>query len=137
MTVLPEAARLRDEALNLMDGRGAILDAAREISSAMRAAGVSAPVVGGIAVVLHGHWRATRDIDLLAGAPLEAVAAVLEARGFRRDPARREFVRDGLPVPLVTTQEAGADVGETVEIDGVVTVALADLIAMKLRSGTA
>ena len=34
---------LRDEALKLLEGRGAILDAAREISKAMRDAGVEVP----------------------------------------------------------------------------------------------
>src|SRR5436305_12798104 len=102
MTRLLDDNRLRDEALSLMDGRGAILDTAREISSLLRDAGVSAPVIGGIAVVLHGHWRSTRDIDLLAGSPLESVAAVLEAHGFRHDPNRREFGPDGIPVHPVT-----------------------------------
>src|SRR5262245_7275880 len=137
MTRLLDETSHRDEALHLMDGRGAILDAAREISSWIRDAGVSAAVIGGLAVVLHGHWRATQDIDLLAVSPLESVAEVLQAHGFRHDPDRREFVREGIPVYLVTTEQAGAPVRDTVEIEGVVTVALPDLIEMKLRSGTA
>ena len=134
---LPESTRHRNEALSLMDGRGAILDAAREVSAWLRDAGVSAPVIGGIAVVLHGHWRSTRDIDLLAGSPLDAIADVLQAHGFRLDPERREFVRDGIPVHLVAPQQAGTTVGDTVEIEGVVTVPLPVLIEMKLRSGSA
>jgi hypothetical protein len=137
MTRLLNPARLRDEALSLMDGRGAILDTAREISSVLRGSGVSAAVIGGVAVVLHGHWRSTRDIDLLAVSPLDSVAAVLQAHGFQLDPDRREFVREGIPVHLVTPDQAGNAVPRTVEIEGVVTVALPDLIEMKLRSGTA
>jgi hypothetical protein len=118
-----------------MEGRGAILDTARAVSAMLREAGVLAPVIGGVAVVLHGHWRATRDIDLLAALPRE-VASVLEAHGFRLDPARREFVRDDIPVHLVLPEQAGAEVTRTIEIEGIATVPLADLIAMKLRSGT-
>ena len=137
MTRLLDENRLRNEALSLMEGRGSILDTAREVTALLRASGVSAAVIGGIAVVLHGHWRSTRDIDLLAGSPLEAIAGVLEAHGFRHDPARREFVRDGIPVHLVSPEQAGALVGDMVEIEGIVTVSLPDLIAMKLRSGSA
>jgi hypothetical protein len=92
-----------------------------------------------VAVVLHGHWRSTKDVDLLAVSPLESVAEVLRAHGFRHDPARREFVRyrEGIPVHLVAPEQAGTPARGTVEIEGVVTVALPDLIEMKLRSGTA
>jgi hypothetical protein len=137
MTGLGVDTRLRDEALSLMDGRGAILDTAREISSWLRDSGASAAVIGGVAVVLHGHWRSTRDIDLLAVSSLDSVAAVLQAHGFRLDAARREFVREGIPVHLVTPEQAGTPVRGTVEIEGIITVSLPDLIEMKLRSGTA
>jgi hypothetical protein len=137
MTRSPVVTRLRDEALNLMDGKGTILDSARAISAWLRAAGVAAPVIGGVAVVLHGHWRSTRDIDILAVSPLDDVAAVLLAHGCTHDPVRREFVREGIPVHLVAPEQAGTSVPNTVEIEGVVSVALPDLIEMKLRSGTA
>jgi hypothetical protein len=125
----------REGALDLMDGRGAILETARAISAMLREAGLLAPVIGGVAVVLHGHWRATRTIDLLAAAPRE-VASVLEAHEFHLDPARREFVRDDIHAHLVLPEQAGTAVTRTVEIEGIVTVPLADLVAMKLKSGT-
>lgn len=137
MTRSPVVGSLRDEALNLMDGKGAILDTAREVSAWLREAGVAAPVVGGVAVVLHGHWRSTRDIDILAVSPLDCVAAVLLAHGYTHDPVRQEFVREGIPVHLVTAEQAGTSAPNTVEIEGVYSVALPDLIEMKLRSGTA
>jgi hypothetical protein len=130
------ALRLRDEALSLMEGRGAILETARAISSLLRDAGLSAPVIGGVAVVLHGHWRSTRDIDLLAGSPLEAISTLLQTHGFNLDPARRELLREGIPVHLVSQEQAGVTVRGTVEIDGILTVSLPDLIEMKLRSGS-
>jgi hypothetical protein len=125
----------RAAALALMDGSGPILDAARELSQALRQAGIVAPVIGGISVVLHGHWRATRDIDLLVAPPLERVAPVLQELGYALDHEQREFHRDGLIIHLVRTEQAGPLSGEVIEIEGVVTVPLADLIAMKLRSG--
>jgi hypothetical protein len=128
---------LRDEALSLMEGRRAILDTAREVSAMFREAGVSAAVIDGIAVVLHGHWRSTRDIDVLAGSPLEVIAEVLLAHGFLYDRVRREFVREGIPVHLVAPEQTATSLRETIEIDGVLTVTLADLIEMKLRSGVA
>lgn len=121
----------------MLDGRGAILDTARELTGAFRSQGTSAAVIGGVAVVLHGHVRATRAIDLLAGSPLGSIAQVLQSLGFVHDPTRREFVRDDIPVHLVLPEQAGMTSSQTVEIQGIDTVPLADLIAMKLRSGTA
>ncbi len=128
---------LRDEVLRLMDGRGAILDAARDVSTLIRESETTAAVIGGIAVVLHGHWRATKDIDVFVASPPDPFVNLLQARGFVHDPIRREFVRDGIPVHLVFPDQAGTVLGRTVEIEGVLTVALPELIEMKLRSGTA
>jgi hypothetical protein len=124
----------RDEALNLMEGRGTILDVAREISAMLREAGLFAPVIGGIAVVLHGHWRATKDIDLLVASPKE-VAIVLQSLGFHLDSTRREFLRDDIPIHFVLPEQVETDVKRSVEIEGITTIALSDLIGMKLRSG--
>ncbi len=79
---------LRDEALKLLDGRGAILDAAREISAALREAGVEGAIVGGIAVVLHGHVRTTIDVDIDSAEPAERLVRILVLSGSRStDPA--------------------------------------------------
>jgi len=128
--------RLREQALLLVDGRGELLDAAREISRAMIAAGLEVAVIGGIAVVLHGHARATKDIDVFVRGPLEPVAQSLAEIGFLHDPARREFVRADMPVRLVDARRLGVHPGPAVEIEGVTTVSFVDLMAMKLRSGT-
>ena len=127
---------LRDEALALMDGRGAILEMARELSGLIRESNVLAAVIGGIAVVLHGHWRSTKDIDLLVGSNPTEVSELLQSHGFKHDPDRREFVREGIPVHLVLPEQAGTTVRKTIEIDGVLTIELKELIDMKLRSGT-
>lgn len=137
-TSTPEAAiarNLRDEALRLMEGRGTILETAREVSRLMREAAIPGAVIGGIAVVLHGHVRTTTDIDIFSSGPAEPLSGLLISQGFTFDAGRREFVREGVPVHLVLLEQLGVPPREIVEIDGVTTVSLADLIAMKLRSG--
>jgi len=128
---------LRDEALLMLEKRGAILETAREVSRLMREAGIEGAVIGGVAVVLHGYVRTTLDVDVLVDPPLERVAGLLEANGFEYDAARRELVKNGVPVHLVRPEDAGiARRGEPETIEGVTVVGLADLIDMKLRSGT-
>jgi len=102
----------------------------------MRQAGITGVVIGGVAVVLHGHVRTTKDIDLFLDQPLEAMAKLLVAAGFQFDEKRREFLREDVPVHLVTREQIAKPPHQTVEIEGITTVTLADLIEMKLRSGT-
>lgn len=128
---------LRDEALKLLDGRGAILDAAREISAALRGAGVEGAIVGGVAVVLHGHVRTTVDVDVYSPEPAARLTGVFESLGFSLDPERREFARDGIVVHVVRPEQVGTPPRRLVEVEGVTIVSLSDLIAMKLRSGLA
>jgi hypothetical protein len=72
---------------------------------------------------------------LVEGDPAD-FGARLTACGFSFDSARREFIRDGIPVPLVRPEQVPDRPREYAEIDGIRTVSLADLIAMKLRSGS-
>ena len=73
------------------------------IFAALEASGARYLVVGGVAVVLHGHPRFTADLDLVVALDAENVQRVLEALGeldYRprapvaakelADPARRE-----------------------------------------------
>jgi hypothetical protein len=56
------------------------------IFAALEASGARYLVVGGVAVVLHGHLRFTADLDLtlaLDPANVEAVLSALEALGYR------------------------------------------------------
>jgi hypothetical protein len=127
---------LRDEALSLLDRRGAILELARELSLLMRREKIPGVVIGGIAVVLHGHVRSTKDIDIFVDQPLEAIAPVLCGHGFEYHEARRVFVRDGVPVHLVKPEHVPRAPKTSIEIEGITTVSLADLIEMKLESGS-
>jgi hypothetical protein len=126
---------LRDEALSLLDLRGSILELAREISRLMRREGIPGVVIGGIAVVLHGHLRVTKDVDVFLDQPLQPIADLLIAEGFAYNQKRREFTRDAIPLHLVTLEQVAKPPRETVEIEGITTVGLADLIEMKLSSG--
>ena len=84
------SAKLRSEALGLLDKRSALLDMARELSRLMREAGVPGAVIGGIAVVLHGHLRTTKDIDVFVEGSLETLAGLLIAHGFSLDQKKQE-----------------------------------------------
>ena len=119
-----------------MDKRSSILDVARELSRLMRENGIRGVVVGGVAVVLHGHVRTTKDVDVFVEEPLDPLADLLIANGFVFDAGRKEFVREGVPVHLVTIEQLKQLPRKTVEIEGITTVSLEDLIEIKLRSGS-
>lgn len=131
-----DTVNLRDEALLLLDKRGKVLDIAREVSRLMRTAGIPGVVIGGIAVVLHGHVRTTKDVDIFLSPPLEPLANLLTSHGFRFDRKNKAFIKQGIPVHLVLPEKVGAPLATPIEIDGVLTASLIDLIEMKLRTGS-
>lgn len=95
---------------------------------------VDAPVLGGIAVYLHGGGRSTIDLDLYT-TNRKATAIQLEAAGAKWDTANREHVLDGVRIHTVTPDDAGVTIGRTSVIDGVRVVTLKDLVAIKLLCG--
>lgn len=127
---------LRNEALLLLDKKGAVLDMAREVTNLLRAAGIAGAVIGGVAVVLHGHLRTTKDVDILVSPPLESLVELLTSNGFVFDRDAKEFVKHGVPVHLVLPDQIGAPPKEQIDLEGITTISLADLINMKLRSGS-
>lgn len=125
----------RERGLAILTGESDILNIAREVSEAIRQAGCEAAVIGGVSVVLHGHIRTTVDVDVYTtDAP--ALATVLKDHGFVFDPVEKEFVKRGIPVHVVTQELTGGPPPRVEDIDGIRTVSLADLLNMKLRSGT-
>ena len=106
-----------------------ILAVARKLRSV-----VDAPVIGGIAVYLHGGGRSTIDLDLYT-ADRSATAAQLEAAGAVWDRGGREHVLDGVRIHTVTPDDARVKVQKTSIIDGVRVVTLKDLVAIKLLCG--
>jgi hypothetical protein len=106
-----------------------ILDVARSLRDR-----VDAPVLGGIAVYLHGYLRTTVDLDLYTADRRQTSEELLTA-GARWDAAKREHVLDGVRIHTVTPDDAGHTVERTSIIDGVRVVSLKDLIAIKLICG--
>jgi hypothetical protein len=132
---MASAARItRDEALLTLTGSGPILDVAREVSQIMREHGIDGAVIGGVAVVLHGHVRTTLDVDVYVPAT-EPMADALAEHGYTVNRKSKEFLKSGVPVHLITSAHLQSPPRRTVQIDGVQTVALADLVNIKLRSG--
>jgi len=95
---------------------------------------VDAPVIGGIAVNLHGVVRTTEDLDLYT-MDRRKTAADLEAAGARCDKTDRQHVLNGVPIHTVTPEDARHVVERTSIIEGIRVVSLKDLIAIKLLCG--
>jgi hypothetical protein len=95
---------------------------------------VDAPVLGGVAVYLHGVRRSTIDLDLYTD-DRRHTADQLEASGARWDTENREHLLNGVRIHTVTPYDAKHIVERTSVIDGVRVVSLKDLIAIKLICG--
>lgn len=119
----------------MLEGRGSILRVAREISDILREHHVDGAIVGGVAVVLHGHVRTTLDVDVYTPPPAQPFADALRENGFSFSSKRREFEREGVPVHLVTETQIPTPPKRTTTIDGILVPSLEDLINIKLRSG--
>jgi hypothetical protein len=121
--------RLWDKGIGLPGDNTKILDVARHLT-----ASIDAPVLGGIAVILHGYPRTTIDLDLYT--PDRVVTdAQLRAAGARWDAPRREHLLNDVRIHTVTPEDAGHVVEKSSVIRGVRVVSLKDLIAIKLRTG--
>lgn len=95
---------------------------------------IDAPVLGGIAVILHGYPRTTTDLDFYT--PDRRITdEQLRAAGARWDASRREHLLDDVRIHTVTPDDAGHVVEKTSVIQGVRVVSLKDLVAIKLRCG--
>ena len=124
-----ERRRLARKGLGMPGDNDRILSVARSLKDR-----VKAPVVGGIAVYLHGYPRATTDLDLYTE-DRGATASELESAGAKWDSQRREHVLNAVPIHTVTPQEANHVVEKTSIIEGVRVVSLRDLISIKLICG--
>jgi hypothetical protein len=95
---------------------------------------VESPVLGGIAVFLHGYARTTTDLDFYT-TDRKLTDIQLRAGGAVWDATRREHVLDDVRIHTVTPEDAEHVVEKTSVIRGVRVVSLKDLIAIKLRCG--
>lgn len=93
-----------------------------------------APVVGGIAVALHGWGRYTRDIDIYS-ADFDATHEKLESAGIMRNAKRREHLIEGVAIHMVADDSLGGPPGRISTIRGIKVIGLADLIRGKLTVG--
>lgn len=106
-----------------------IIALARRVTEA-----TGAPVVGGVAVLLHGGGRHTRDIDIYTE-DFWATHEKLESAGILWDAKGREHVISGVPVHMVKSDSLGGEPSKVSVIDGVRVISLADLIRAKLTVG--
>lgn len=118
----PESHRASPELLSM-------IELARKVTKA-----TDAPVVGGIAVALHGWRRFTGDIDIYS-ADFWATHQRLEDAGIKWDSEHREHVIDGVAVHMVGDDSLGGPPKRVSTIEGVKVVGLADLIRGKLTVG--
>jgi hypothetical protein len=110
-------------------------DLARTIEMSRRVTQVTGcPVVGGIAVALHGFARHTGDIDIYSD-DFWATHEKLEAEGIMWDSTRREHLLDGVAVHMVGADSLGGEPKRLSTIQGVKVIGLADLIRGKLTVG--
>ena len=110
-----------------------VLDDARRVSKALTELGVPHALVGGLAVGLHGHPRATKDVDFLIG--LEAFSSTTPWLTFREELV--ETVHWGSTGFIVARAEDPALMAEVAQGEpGVVpVVGIEVLMLMKLRAG--
>ncbi len=92
------------------------------------------PIIGGVAVMLHGGGRTTCDIDILVDDPW-ATHLRLEQAGMLWDASAREHRVDGVPIHMIDVPTFGGPVGRVGTIKGVRVVGLADLVRAKLALG--
>lgn len=109
-----------------------VLDDARRVSEALTFLGVPHALVGGLAVGLHGHPRATRDVDFLVGS--EAFATTTPLLTFR--PELADVVQWGVIDLIAALPEDPVLAREVVPggSDFVPVVGIEVLMLMKLRA---
>ncbi len=106
-----------------------IVPLARRVTESTRC-----PVVGGVAVMLHGRGSNTRDIDIYSD-DFWRTHERLEAAGFLWNAATREHVIDGVAVHMVGDESLGGPPRRAGTLHGVKVIGLADLIRAKLTVG--
>ncbi|QYK47120.1 MAG: hypothetical protein KF838_10035 [Phycisphaeraceae bacterium] len=121
----PEHPRSRGKPL----GEDQLLPLARRVSRA-----ADSPIVGGVAVMLHGGGRNTSDIDVYSDDFWETHQR-LEAAGIMWDASSREHRVDGVAVRMVGPESLGGPPKRASTIKGVSVIGLADLVRGKLIVG--
>jgi predicted nucleotidyltransferase len=79
-----------DEEPDVPEVRPPTIDDVRRICRALEEAGARYVLIGGLAVILHGSERATKDIDLLVDPEPAKVERLKRALSVLEDDAARE-----------------------------------------------
>jgi len=117
------------------ESRRASPEIARTIQLARKVTEITGcPVVGGIAVALHGWPRYTGDIDIYSTDFWET-HTLLEAAGIMWDTQHKEHVLDGVAIHMVKDDSLGGPPKHISTIQGVKVIGLPDLIRGKLTVG--
>lgn len=108
-----------------------VLDNAKRVSATLVELGVPHALVGGLAVGLHGHPRATKDVDFIVGAEAFSSTTILRYREELRDVVEVGVIDliaalDDNPVLL---EELAAGTPTTVPVVGIEV-----LVVMKLEA---
>jgi hypothetical protein len=138
------------EAERYFMGEAKVQRAAVDLAAALDEAGIPYAIAGALAVSMHGHSRTTSDVDvLLTPEGLERFKQRYLGRGWverfpgsknMRDIHNRvkidvlltgDYPGDGLPKPVRFPDPADV----AVDIDGLQTLGLPELIELKLASG--
>jgi hypothetical protein len=155
--VLPYQDRLaRDsrwalsEGSKFFEGKSAVQEALRKITTRLRELGIDYAVAGGMALFNHGFRRFTEDVDLLVTRDgLKEIHARLEGLGYLPPFSGSKHLRDmdvGVKIEFLVTGEYPGDgmpkpvsfpnpaeVG--IENDGIKYLNLTTLVELKLASG--
>lgn len=110
-------------------GESELLPLARRVTEA-----TGCPMVGGVAVLLHGGGRTTRDLDIYTDDFWETHQR-LEDAGFMWNSRQREHTVDGVAIHMVGEDSLGGAPRRLSTIKGVKVIGLADLVRGKLTVG--
>lgn len=111
-----------------------------QVLQALNAAGVRYLVVGGVAVVLHGHLRTTADLDLVValdeGNARQAIAALGTLGFLPRAPVPAEqFADRAVREPFDFEAAWGRRCDVTLDTTSATVASLEDLLALKRAAG--
>lgn len=149
--ILTSPTSVYEEGLRFFRGQGMANETLRRLVADLEAHGIDYNVIGAVALNQHGYRRFTEDIDLLLSKDgLNRFQTELVGSGYRPafPGATRKFreTEQNVPIEIITSGEYPGD-GKPksvqfhepsehwVVIDGVKTVDLPTLIALKLASG--
>lgn len=107
-----------------------LLDGIRETSKTLTKLGIDHALVGGVAVGVYGHIRATKDIDFL----VSANAFVSHKGGIVTMKPGVPFAFRGLPVDVLEDADVADDLTDPIYIEGFPVISPEALIVMKLKA---